>query len=183
VDPKHARRFESKVDRSGGPDACHPWTAGRTCGYGKFDVRGKTLRANRIALELKLGRPIAPGMEALHTCDHRECCNPAHLYEGTHQQNMDDKTARGRCATGDRHGSRTHPNALPRGSDHHWNLRPELRVVGERHGSAKLTENQVRQIRQLDEDGITQPELAAYFGVSRTQIRNIVRKKGWKHLL
>lgn len=22
-----AERFEEKVDRSGGPDACHPWTA------------------------------------------------------------------------------------------------------------------------------------------------------------
>src|ERR1035437_6125251 len=77
--------FWSKVDRLGGPDACWPWMGARDQdGYGLFRppkaTRRPTQRAHRFALELKLGRPLAPGMQARHAvCDNPPCCNPAHL--------------------------------------------------------------------------------------------------------
>lgn len=49
---------------------------------------------HRFALELKLGRPLRKGYYALHTCDFKICCNPAHLYEGTLQDNADDYWSR-----------------------------------------------------------------------------------------
>jgi hypothetical protein len=53
---KTAARFWSKVDRSGGPDACWPWTAGMfSTGYGAFKVDGRTLKASRMAYELSHG--------------------------------------------------------------------------------------------------------------------------------
>jgi hypothetical protein len=52
-------------------------------------------RVNRVALEQKLGRPLLPGMQALHTCDNPPCRNPEHLYEGTQKQNIADVLARG----------------------------------------------------------------------------------------
>jgi hypothetical protein len=44
----------------------------------------------------QIGRHLRKGMQALHTCDNDGCINPAHLYEGTQKQNMQDKHARGR---------------------------------------------------------------------------------------
>lgn len=51
---------------------------------------------HKLVLEQKLGRPLRPGLEACHTCHVRACCNPNHLYEGTHSQNQGDMTAAGR---------------------------------------------------------------------------------------
>jgi hypothetical protein len=103
-------RFDSRVDRTGGPGSCHPWTATLDDdGYGRISIGNRDLRAHRVELERKLGRPISPGLEALHTCDAPSCCNPAHLYEGSQTQNMADREARGRTARGERHGSKTHP--------------------------------------------------------------------------
>lgn len=94
--------FWSKVDKSGGPDACWPWMAAEdTAGYGAVKWGGKKRGAHTVALELKLGRPITPGMLACHTrdCVVRLCCNPAHLYEGTYRQNAADTSAMGRHNT------------------------------------------------------------------------------------
>jgi hypothetical protein len=84
--PTNVPLFTTRIDRSGGPSACHPWNGPRDKdGYGKWGKAG--VRANRVALELKLRRALHPGMQALHTCDTPECCNPEHLYEGTHAEN------------------------------------------------------------------------------------------------
>jgi hypothetical protein len=58
--------------------------------YRRVKIQGKEFRLNRIALERKLGRPIRPGYEALHTCDWPSCVNTEHLYEGTKQDNVHD---------------------------------------------------------------------------------------------
>lgn len=93
---KEAQELLARIDRSGGPDACHLWTGPvNRDGYGTS--RGYLV--SRVVLELHLGRPLLPGMCALHTCDNEPCCNVRHLYEGTHQQNMADARARRRFRT------------------------------------------------------------------------------------
>ena len=164
-DPKRRARsialFLSKIDRSAGPDACHPWTGCRDRdGYGWFG--GRHRHTNIIALELKLGRRLSIDMCSLHTCDNPPCCNEAHLYEGTKKQNRADAVARGRVPRGDNHYGHSHPEMYQRG-DSHWSKRyPERTPKGERngaytrpdrvrrgvdHGRAKLTEADVRDIR------------------------------------
>lgn len=64
-------------------------------GYGNLKVKGKTFSSNRAAYIDEHGS-IPEGLWVLHTCDCRLCVNPAHLYAGTHQDNMDDKRARER---------------------------------------------------------------------------------------
>ncbi len=89
------QRFESKVDRSGGPDACHPWTAGvrsLAAPYGSFWMAGKAELAHRVAFFLAHGRWPLVGM---HDCDNKLCCNTAHIQDGTHQKNAADAVARG----------------------------------------------------------------------------------------
>jgi hypothetical protein len=92
-------RFWPKVDQSGGPDACWPYTGVRNHrGYGQFTVgrvEGQK-PASRIALELTLGRQLEPGELACHTCDNPPCCNPAHLWLGTNSENMIDAGRKGR---------------------------------------------------------------------------------------
>ena len=93
-------RFWSKVDKSG---ECWLWT-GRlgTKGYGTIRPGGTTNSrpAHVVSLEMALGRPLAPGMQANHHCDVRACVRPEHLYEGTQKDNIHDMHRRGRWVNG-----------------------------------------------------------------------------------
>jgi hypothetical protein len=62
--------------------------------YREVRINWSRVRAHRIALERKLGRPISPEFQALHTCDCKSCVNPEHLYEGTYRDNMLDRWER-----------------------------------------------------------------------------------------
>ena len=53
---------------------------------------------------------------------------------------------------------------------------------GERNGTHKLTDDDVRAIRLLREQGALQRELAARFGVSRSAIQFVVSGKHWSHV-
>lgn len=88
------------------------------------------------------------GKVVRHTCDNARCVNPAHLLLGSQQDNVDDMKSRGRDP------------------------------VGERHGSFKLTDKQVRDIHSLYwGGGYTQSGLAKIYGVSQAQVNNIVNRR------
>lgn len=77
---------------------CLWWTrAANPNGYGRVWWQGRSEVASRVSLEIKLGRPIAPGMWALHTCDNPPCIRPEHLFEGTPKENYDDMTDKQRA--------------------------------------------------------------------------------------
>lgn len=151
-------RFDLKVDRSAGPDACWPWTAVRTSeGYGRFKFEGRSGRAHRFALARRLGRSLSPGEQALHRCDNPPCVNPSHLWVGDNAENMADKRAKGRSSNGE---SRN----------------------GERHPMAKLTAAQVADLRvRYAAGGIGQRALAREFGLSQAQVSNIVSGARWRN--
>jgi len=151
TDKMHAR-FWSKVDRRGA-DECWPWTASiNTGGYGQFIIKaGLIRRAHQMALYLS-GNPRIGDLHALHSCDNRACCNPAHLRWGTIAENAWDKSQRGRCRD----------------------------TSGERNANHKLTEADVRQIRETDG---THRALAAAYGVAHTVIGQIKRGEKWRCIL
>lgn len=159
-------RFESRVDRSGGPDACHPWTGKPTPdGYGMIQFGGKGRLVHAVAWESAHGCPVPPGMEVDHECHnravaagtcrrgkcaHRLCCNERHLAAKTHLENV---RAAGPLE------------------------RPYLR--GRRPSWAKLTESQVAEIRILLSDNVPCSEIAVRYGVSRPTVSMIKSGKTW----
>lgn len=94
-----ATRFNARVDRSGGLDACHPWTGPiRPDGYAYLSVTRSDHRlVHVIAWTLEHG-PVPPGKQLDHEChnkavlagdcqpgpcSHRSCCNERHILART----------------------------------------------------------------------------------------------------
>lgn len=101
--------FWSRVDTSAGIYACWPWLgATNKKGYGRLRWRGRDAKAHRVALEIKLGRPVTSGLYACHTCDNSPCVNPAHLFEATSSENARDMVAKGRQRRRGTHCRRGH---------------------------------------------------------------------------
>lgn len=86
-------RFWSKVDKSGD---CWLWTGSRSNrGYGRFWLNGTLVQATHYAYESE-HEPLADGLIVCHSCDEPSCVRPSHLFAGSHQDNVDDKVAKGR---------------------------------------------------------------------------------------
>jgi len=152
---------------------CWPWLKSTDQdGYGKFTLtfHGKhlTLRATHVIYELWNARPLLPGLLIAHHCDTPSCCNPLHLWPGTWQSNRQDAVNKGRQARGKATGIHTKPEAFPRGEQHH---------------KAKLTAQQVLDIRACYAEGfITMHDLGEYYGVSKFAIQCIIHRKTWNHI-
>ena len=104
-------RYEAKIDRSGGPDACHPWTASlNRGGYGQMGVGGKKVEVHRWAFKTFIDPSIRDDQVVRHTCDNRPCQNPRHWVKGSHADNNRDCVERGRHAGASKtHCRRGHP--------------------------------------------------------------------------
>ncbi len=124
--------------------------------YGHFQHGSRKEPAHRMAWILTNGE-IPEGLEVCHKCDNPPCCNPTHLFLGTHKDNMGDCAAKGR-------------NHVP----------PQQ---GELHSQAKLKDSDVLKIRELWNTGqFTLLQLANQFGVGFVQIHRIVYRKNWNHI-
>jgi hypothetical protein len=88
-------KFWSQVDVRG-PDECWPWKTAKPGEYGVVSLNGGGARiASRVALQISIG-PLPNDILACHRCDNPPCCNPGHLFPGTHQQTMQDMVSKGR---------------------------------------------------------------------------------------
>lgn len=132
------------------PEKCWPWMASTDkCGYGCMTVFGKRKSTHRLMHDLFY--PAAIGKEVRHLCHNPGCVNPLHLRSGTHAENMLDR------------------KAANRGGD----------LRGMANGRAKLTDEQVREIRASNESGAS---LARRLSVSTVNICAIKRGKLWTHI-
>lgn len=125
---------------------CWEWNGAKDgYGYGQLAVnRGRPWKAYRIAYEAWVKIPEA-NMDICHTCDNPPCMNPAHLFEGTRQVNVDDMVSKRRQAN------------------------------GENKASHKLTDKEVQDLKDMKATAaFTHKEIAARFGVSATLVSLIV---------
>lgn len=155
-------RFWAKTDKRG-PDECWFWLAG-TRGrpphvYGS--VWDGTYRksglphhvgAHCFSWRLLVG-PIPPGMEVCHSCDHGLCVNPAHLFLGTHTDNMQDMMRKGRGYI----------------------------TCGEKNGRAKLSYDEVVEARTKFSGKHGELSfLAREYGVGSGTMSKILKHQTWK---
>ncbi len=132
---------------------CWLWSGAiiTNAGYGSFPMGGKSMAASRAAWLLYRG-VIPAGLSVLHKCDVRACCNPDHLFLGTHRDNMADMKAKGRSH----------------------------RLAGSAHPASRLDEERVAEIRQRLAMGHTQRAVAADCGVTAGTIQAIHEGRTWR---
>lgn len=68
----------------------------------QFSYKNRHINGHRIAYTITKGE-IPKGMIVRHKCDNTKCINPDHLELGTHEDNMRDRSERGRTAQGESH--------------------------------------------------------------------------------
>lgn len=147
-------RFWKYVDKTPGLGIgnCWLWTGRITAqGYGQFSPsHSKRVNAHRFALMLTTGENPTEEIICCHRCDIRACVRSDHLFWGTATDNQRDMTSKGR---------------------HRW---------GKNNGQAKLTEEQVMEIRELLKEGqYSQQEIGKMFGVCQTAISRIKVGTSW----
>jgi hypothetical protein len=160
-------RFWKHVDKRG-PNDCWLWDKpDMRTGYGRISVLGVVTGAHRVSWALHKS-PIPEGKEVCHSCDvnyppgdisYRACVNPAHLFLGTHTDNMQDMYNKGRNFT-----------------------IGEERPKGESVYGSILTSTQVLDIRARAAQGERQAHLAKAYGVTPSAIYRIVKRLNWKHI-
>lgn len=123
---RHNMTLEERLLHHSMPEpnsGCWLWTGavvgGNNLDYGILWWRGTNHRAHRLSWSVFRG-PLDPKMLVCHKCDVPSCINPDHLFLGTHDENMADRTRKGRQTT----------------------------IRGEAHVNAKLTLAQVEEIRR-----------------------------------
>lgn len=90
------------------PQGCWLWLGTKDPdGYARIKIKGQQHRAHRVSLLVfakKNDPKPAPHAQANHRCYNRLCVNPAHLYWGSHQENMQDLRSSGRLKARYDHG-------------------------------------------------------------------------------
>lgn len=159
LSPEHLARRVLHGIREIDANGCWLWGRTTSAGYGCMTVAGKPIRVHRLVLALVQGKSEREIDEACHRCDVSLCCNPDHMFEGTHGDNVRDAVSKGRATP-------------PRG----------VRMLGTSNGSAKLDADRVVAIRNMAAAGTTHESIARVHGVSQSTVSNIVARKTWRHV-
>lgn len=144
--------LEAHVDHN--EDECLIWPFQRNpSGYASVKVKGKQSGACPVMCEMAHGPKPSPLHEAAHSCGkgHEGCINPKHLRWATKKENAADKKLHG-----------TH-------------------IMGEKAPWAKLTEDDVREIRAL-QGVLSQSQVGKLWGIKGSTVFKIFHRQRWAHV-
>ena len=147
-------RFWSKVAKKS-DDECWEWQAYKhpQKHYGYFYVNKRYRNVRAHRIAYELTYgKISKEAQVLHKCDNPSCVNPTHLFIGTHQDNVNDKVNKGR------------------------------QMKGEQQPLSKLTNENVKYIKQSLKNGVAKVQLAKQFNVDYYTIYYIEKGRLWKHI-
>lgn len=131
-------------------DGCHYWLGSvGSEGYGRFYLHNGRQVGAHRASYMAFIGDIPDGLFVCHQCDNPICVNPAHLFLGTPADNVADMISKGR------------------------NKFPSI------HFKAKLTEDQVMEIRQST---LSRKELSAKYSISQGSLSQLINRKSWTHI-
>lgn len=133
---------------------CWDWKGAidQRTGVGRISVSNRSLKVPRVALLAWTGLELTPDEFVLHSCDNPSCFNPDHLIVGDRKARDERAKEQGR----------------------YW------KHSGEENSNAKLTAEQISEIRERYEaGGLKQTELGAEYGISQHHVSAIVRGEVW----
>lgn len=189
----HAQRISKNAEND-----CWEWRGAKsTNGYGMLSLGGDTWRAHRLMWAFVNG-PIPAGNVICHHCDNPSCVNPAHLFVGTYSENLEDCFRKGRrrgilggksakdgksiTALPKRPKSKRPPRTTPSRAENVHDYVAKFsrgsRAPGELHSTAKITEDQAREIISSLLPGHV---LAGKFNLAPGTISKIRNGHLWKH--
>jgi len=155
---KQSERFNKKYTKVV-TTGCWEWNGPFTRGnYGTFTVNKKQYRAHRYAYSTLVGE-IPENMLVCHKCDNPKCVNPEHLFLGSHLDNNHDMHSKGRA-----------PKTNPK-------------IAGVNNKVAKLTDNDVRTIRDLAACGVSKAEIGRKYSIRDSHVCKIVLRQLWRHVV
>lgn len=125
--------------------------------YGYYQIGERKIRVHRLMYWMFV-KSIERGMFICHRCDRPPCCNPAHLFEGSPVDNMQDAKKKGRL-------------------NEETQLKP-----GEHNIQAVLTADVVLLIRKMAEKGTGSRPIARELGLPRTTVQDVILRKTWTHV-
>lgn len=150
-------RFIEKFEMVEDHQVCWIWRASTDpCGYGTIGFEKKIFSAHRLSYLFFVGT-IPKNKEVCHTCDQRNCVNPAHLFLGTHRQNMRDASLKNRLA--DRKGEQN------------------ARAILNKDQVAYIRKNFIKRHRDF-----SAAALSRMFGTSTGAIHDVLKGRSWLHL-
>ena len=134
-------------------EGCLVWPYAKSRnGYGNVSIAGSWVGPHIWVCIKAHGEKPFEGAEVAHGCGNPLCCNPKHLRWATSTENKMD-----------RHQHGTVP-------------------LGESVGTAKLSEDDVRAIRELHASGMSMPKISKRFPVTAAAILKVVHRRTWKHV-
>ena len=162
-------------------NGCWIWKGCKAGNYGKITWRQKTISAHRACYLVFKGE-VEEGKLICHTCDNPLCINPDHLWTGSHKENAIDALKKGRLEE-----SRLKSLGRKLTEEQYKRLITNRRLnppnkKGEKHHLHKLTENDIKEIREMYRNGFSQHKIALKYEVTQATIWAIIHRKTWSHI-
>lgn len=135
-------------------NGCWEWQAA-TAGLGYGVIRIPRTRRQEYAHRMSYlihHGELDKKEEVCHSCDNPLCVKPSHLFKGSSKDNSQDMKSKSR------------------------------HLFGELNGASKLTDDKVRQIHKLVEQGVSQGKVARSYGIAQSTVHKILRGQRWERI-